>query len=76
LYCFNELPASKGFIYNQSPSFSYMHHEGIWEKWMYSPNHSQPLYYMEVSGQPHAPATLPLGNKSPQYQFNWRLGEA
>jgi hypothetical protein len=39
----------------------------------YSPTHSRPRHWMEVSGLLHAPATLSLG-KSPWYPLDRRLG--
>jgi hypothetical protein len=33
--------------------------------WMYRSEFSLPQHYLEVSGQLHAPATLPLGKEPP-----------
>jgi hypothetical protein len=39
-------------------------HEVVLEEWWYSSMHSSPRHEMEVSGQLHAPAALPLGKES------------
>jgi hypothetical protein len=39
-------------------------HEGVLGEWRYTPLILRPRYYMEVSGQLHAPAALPPGKNS------------
>jgi hypothetical protein len=42
-------------------------------EWRYSSTYSLPWYSLEVSGQLHAQAALPLG-KEPQYPLDRKLG--
>jgi hypothetical protein len=42
-----------------------LHHEGMWEEWLYRSTFPCYWHELEVSGRLHASAALPIGERAP-----------